>query len=124
MKSQKARSLILLAVNLAIVGGVYMFANRMHFFPIMWIYPAIVIISCCGYIYLHMKDEIENAKPSREGRSILSDEERRSAEKRKKLKKLWVLIFLPFLITILCDYTYLLILSDNHFFTAIMEMFK
>lgn len=124
MKNLKLRNLLILIFNLCIVGGIYIFANKMRFLPIMWIYSLVACVSICVYIYLYMKNNIENAKPMREGRTILSEEEREKAAKRRKNMQVLVLIFLPFTIVLLCDYTYLLLLADSQFFKSLTSLFN
>ncbi len=117
-RKQKVKYLISLIAVLCIVGGVYIFANQMHFLPIMWIYSIIAGVGACIYIYLYMKNK-----------AILAQQENSdgidqvAAKKRSKLIKLVTIIFLPFVIVLLCDYTYVLLLADSDLFKSFSNLF-
>ena len=83
----------------------------------MWIYNIAVCILACAFIYLYMKDKVnsaENAEKDNVGDS----------QKRKKGMKILLLFLLPFVIVLLCDYTYVLFLSQDEFFSKIINLFK
>ncbi len=90
---------LLLLVGLCVFGGIYIYANLMYFLPIMWIYSSLSVVGTCIYIYLNMR---------------YGDD-----EQHKHQKKLTVAIFLPFIIVLLFDFTYLLLLADNPMFIKI-----
>lgn len=120
-RKQKLKNLLALFVNLCIVGGIYIFANMRGFLPIVWIYAAFTTVGSCLYIYLYMKDRISDANPP-EGASEQHIEQ--MSQKRKKNMRTAVVIFLPFIIVMLCDCTYLLLLSDSEVFKAVSNIFR
>lgn len=120
-RKQKIKNLLALFVNLCVVGGIYIFANMRSFLPIVWIYAALTAVGSCVYIYLYMKDRIEQTNPP-EGAS--EQHIAKMSQKRKKNMRTAVIIFLPFIIVMLCDCTYLLLLSDSEFFKAVVNIFR
>ena len=114
-RKQKVKNVLALFVNLCIVGGIYIYANMRMFLPIVWIYAAFTVVGSCLYIYLYMKDRIADANPP-EGLSEQHIEE--MSQKRKKNMRTAVIIVL------LCDCTYLLLLSDSEVFKAVGNIFR
>ncbi len=118
-RKQKVKYLISLVLVLCVVGGIYIFANNMHFLPIMPIYSAISCVGACVYIYLYMKHKTSLCDEQASG---ICDE---TAKKhREKLLKLSAVIFLPFIIVLLCDFTYLLLLADSDVFKSVTNFLK
>lgn len=106
---------------MTLVAGIYMFANRLMFYPVMAIYQIISLISVCVYMYLHMSRE---TKLQRDKEKHGVEEAIKREDKRIMTEKIFVAVFLPFIITVLCDYTYLLLLSDQDWFIALMNLFS
>ena len=116
-RRQKFVYLAALCFNTAVTAGIYIFANMREFLPIMWIYNIAVCILACAFLYLYMKDKVseaDNAEKDNGGDS----------RKRKKRMKILLLFLMPFLIVLLCDYTYVLFLSQDEFFSKIINLFK
>ncbi len=120
-RKQKIKNILALFVNLCIVGGIYIYANMRMFLPIVWIYAAFTVAGSCLYIYLYMKDRIADANPPEDASEQRIEE---MSQKRKKNMRTAVIIFLPFIIVMLCDCTYLLLLSDSEVFKAVGNIFR
>ena len=106
---------------MTVVAGIYMTANKFMFYPIMAIYQIISLITVCVYMYLHMS---RASKLIKEKETLGVEEAIKREDKRIVFEKIFVAIFLPFVVTILCDYTYLLLLSDQDWFIALMNLFN
>ncbi len=114
----KLKYLLSLILSLCITGGIYIFALKMHFFPIMAIYQIMAIFALCTYVFLAYRynDLLGRAKENGEeidGEILL---------RRKKTLKTFIVIFCPFVLVVLCDYTYLLLLADNPFFQNLYNL--
>ncbi len=108
-KKEKIKYALATLFVLIIVAGVYIFANKIMFYPIMGIYQIITILSLCIFIYFHIRCKaLKN-----DGK----DEKRiKTFEKGVKIS---ALLSFPFVITIICDYIYLLLLKDSALFNKI-----
>ena len=106
---------------MTVVAGAYMFAIKAAFYPIMAIYQIVSIVTICIYIYLYMRNEKLTAK---EEQSLSKDEAIYKQKKRKIVLKRYVALFLPFIVTIMCDYTYVLLLSEQDWFVALINFFN
>lgn len=112
---KKLGLLLLLIVNTVIAAGVYYFAARAYFLPIMAIYQILAIAAICIYLYMFYRHNNEI------GKSKINGEELDEAllEKRRKNLKLCIVFGFPFVFVVIWDYIYLLLLSDNTFFKNI-----
>ena len=108
-------------VSMVVVAGIYMLANRFMFYPIMAIYQIISLLTVCIYMYLHMSRE---AKLLKDKEKYGAEEALKREDKRFSFEKMYVAIFLPFVVTVLCDYTYLLLLSEQEWFISLMNLFN
>jgi len=121
MKKKNLKYFAIFLVSLVLVSGAYMLANSLMFYPIWAIYQIISMLTVCIYIYLYMNNE----KKTEKERSEFSEKEVAERQNLRKNKiKMFVSVFLPFLVTILCDYTYLLLLSEQDWFISLMNIFK
>lgn len=121
MRKKNLKCFLLFLVSLIFVAGTYMLANRLMFSPIWAIYQIVTVVTVCIYIYLYMSNE---KKTEKEQSELTTEEAEKKAESRKNVMKIFVAIFLPFLITILCDYTYLLLLSEQEWFKSLTNIFS
>ncbi len=121
MRKKNLKYFLLFLVSLTVVASVYMLANRFMFYPIMAIYQIVSILTVCIYIYLYMSNE---KKTEKEQSELTAEEAARKAESRKNVMKIFVAVFLPFVVTILCDYTYLLLLSEQDWFISLTNLFS
>ncbi len=121
MRKKNLKYFLLFLVSLTAVAAVYMLANRFMFYPIMAIYQIVSILTVCIYIFLYMSNE---KKTEKEQSELPANEAQVRADKRKKVMKIFVALFLPFLVTILCDYTYLLLLSEQEWFISLINIFS
>ena len=109
---KKLGYLLLLIVNTVIAAGIYYFAARAYFLPIMAIYQILAIIAICLYLFLFYRHNNEIGKARMNGEEI---GEAVLQSRRKKLKLCMVFGF-PFVFVVLWDYIYLLLLADIPFF--------
>ena len=121
MKNKNPMYFLIFLISLICVAGMYMLANRLMFYPIMAIYQVISLITLCLYMYLHMS---RKAKLMRDKESLGVEEAIKREDKRIALEKAFVAVFFPFVVTVFCDYTYLLLLSDQEWFVALMNLFN
>lgn len=121
MRKKNLKYFLLFLVSLTVVASVYMLANTLLFYPIMAIYQIVSILTVCIYIYLYMSNE---KKTEKEQSELPEKQAEERADKRKKVMKIFVAVFLPFVVTILCDYTYLLLLSEQDWFISLTNLFS
>ena len=108
-RKEKIKYALSLVLITSIVAGVYMFANKMMFYPVMGIYQIITILSLCTFIYFHVRYKALKNQGIQE-------------EKTKKFEKgvkISALLSFPFALTIIFDYIYLLLLKDSELFNKI-----
>ena len=116
----KIKYLLLLILGTFIAASVYMFALKAHFFPIMAIYQVLAIISVCLYVFLFYRHNNEIGKARLSGK----EPDMEQYKKRKKVIKLVVACLFPFVLVVLCDYIYLILLADNPLFQSIINFLK
>lgn len=108
-KKEKIKYALAMMLVLVIVAGVYVFSNKMMFYPIMGIYQIITILSLCTFIYFHIRCTSTRNQGKDEAK----------IKKFEKGVKISALLSFPFVITIICDYIYLLLLKDSALFNRI-----
>jgi len=114
----KLKYLLCLIISLCITGSVYVYALKMHFLPIMAIYQVIAIFAICMYIFLAYRYNDLLGRAREKGEEADSD----ILLRRKKNLKLFIVLFCPFVLVVLCDYTYLLLVADNPFFQNLYNL--
>ncbi len=115
----KLKYLLLLILNTCIAGSVYILALKLRFMPIMAIYQVLATISVCIYIFLAYR--YNNLLGIAKEKGVDADEEK--LKRQKKTIKNFIVIFCPFLLVVLCDYTYLLLIANNPFFSKFLNLF-
>lgn len=115
-KMKKLGYLLLLIINTAIAAGIYYFAARAYFFPIMAIYQILAIVAICLYLFLFYRhnNEIGKAKMNHDQLDEVL------LGKRRKTIKLCMVFGFPFVFVVVWDYIYLLLLADNPLFKNIL----
>ena len=113
---KKIGYLLLLIVNTIVAAGIYYFAARAYFLPIMAIYQVLAIAAICLYAFMFYRHNTEIGKAKMNGEDI---EESVLEKRRKKLKKCMVFGF-PFVFVVIWDYIYLLLLADSPLFKNIL----
>lgn len=116
---KKFTSLLLFLISLIVVSSLYIIGN-MFYLPVYLLYLVIATVSCCVYLWMffHHNNEIGIAKMN--GREIPEE----ILDKRRTRMKLMIIIFLPFLIVVMMDSIYLLLIRDNPLFASIIKLFK
>lgn len=109
----------LFVLNTCMIAGVYIFANEKHI-PLYPVYFAIALVSVCVYITLFLHHNNEIGKAHMNGKSIPEE----ILQKRRNRLKTFIVIFAPFVLTVLCDSIYLLLLADNPLFEKIVNLLK
>ena len=115
---KKLLYLLLLIFNTVIAAGIYYFAARAYFLPIMAIYQLLAIVAVCLYLFLFYRHNNEIGKAKMNGQEI--DES--ILEKRRKTLKLCIVFGFPFVFVIIWDYIYLLLLADNPVFKSLFNL--
>ena len=105
---------------LVLSGGVYIAAIKAYFYPIMAIYQIIATLAVCGYIYLFMHHNNEIGKAKMNGREL----DEKLLHRRRERMKLYVALLLPFVIVVLADYTFLLLIADTPLYKTIVNFLK
>lgn len=101
----KIKYLVLLVLNLFVVSGIYYYLlNTLYFFPIMAIYQVIALFAVCGYLVLFFHHNNEIGKAKMRGEEL----DEALIQKRRNRLKAFVVMFSPFIFTVLGDYIYLL----------------
>ncbi len=112
--------LALLIVNLILVGGIYIMcvtSGNPKLLVIMPVYQIIAILAICGYAFLCMRHNNNIGKAKVMGQEI----DKEYVRKSKTTLKWYIVAFLPFVMTVLCDYIYLLLLADNPAFQSLIK---
>lgn len=117
---KKLKYLFLLILNTLIAAGIYIFAARAYFLPIMAIYQILSIFALCGYLFLFYRHNNEIGKAKMNGKEL--DEV--LVEKRRKGMKLFMVFLFPFVFVVLFDYIYLFLLADNPFFKSLFQLIR
>ncbi len=116
---KKAKYFIILALSLVLSAFIYLYGLKVHFFPIMPIYMVIALFGICGYMFLHFRNNNEIGKALSEGKQPCQEQIKR----RKEQMKLFVAVFLPFVIVVLADCIYILLLEVNPHFNNFLKLF-
>lgn len=114
-KMKKLGYLLLLIFNTVIAAGIYYFAARAHFLPIMAIYQILSICAICLYAFLFYRHNNEIGKAKLVGEQVRED----VLESRRRAMKLCMVFGFPFVFVTIWDYIYLLLLIDNPLFKNI-----
>ena len=116
---KKGTALLLFFISTLIVAAIYIAGNLLYI-PVFFPYAIIATVSSCVYIamFFHHNNEIGIAKMN--GREV---PEHILLRRRKRLK-IMLIVFFPFLLVILCDSIYLLLIRDNPLFTPFLNLIK
>ena len=117
-KMKKLGYLLLLIFNTAIAAGIYYFAARAYFLPIMAIYQMLSIVAICLYLFLFYRHNNEIGKAKLQGVEIPEA----LLQKRRKTIKLCMVFGFPFVFVVIWDYIYLLLLANNPLFKNILGL--
>jgi len=115
--------LALLIVNLVLVAGIYIgcvTSGNPSLFVIMPIYQIIAIVAICVYAFLCMRHNNNIGKAIAMGQEI----DKEAVKKSKDSLKWFIVAFFPFVITVICDYIYLLLLADMPAFQSLIKFFS
>ena len=115
---KKLLYLLLLIFNTVIAAGIYYFAARAYFLPIMAIYQLLAIVAVCLYLFLFYRHNNEIGKAKMNGEEI--DES--ILKKRRKTLKLCMVFGFTFVFVVLWDYIYLLLLADSPIFKSLFNL--
>ena len=111
--------MLLFFLSTITVAAIYVIGN-MFYLPVFFVYAIIATISACVYIamFFHHNNEIGIAKMN--GREVPEY----LLEKRRKRLKIIMIVFFPFLLVVLCDSIYLLLIKDSPLFAPLLNLIK
>ena len=116
---KKTTALLLFLISFIVVTALYVIGNMLYL-PVYLVYLAVTTISMCVYLWMFFYHNNEIGIAKMNGKEVSKE----VYEKRKLRMKIFIIVFFPFFIVVMCDSLYLLLIKDNPLFAPIFNLFK
>jgi hypothetical protein len=108
--NEKKKLVFALAFSMIVCSGLYLALVGVRFWYVTPLYMAVSIVLAVVYIPLSFQNATIKMKIQSEERTP-TDIEKKQMKKLEKRLKLILILFIPVIITLLCDYVYISFLS-------------
>lgn len=118
----KVKILVFLVLGTLLAAGIYIAAMEMQYMFIFHIYWIVTALLFCIFIFLSMRNDYLFQKKLALNKHLTKQTDSEYLNRTKSIK--YVLIaLLPFLLTVMGDAIYLLLIKDSQIFESIAEIF-